>query len=106
LALRDVTCHRKLATGSFAQQRVERAAQQLAEGMSDGPPVITVAGVEPPKTNQEIKRFTVHFDEITCSPTSLPRPPAPGVVCTPLPDSGRFLKSIMHACNVVTTKKR
>jgi hypothetical protein len=85
------TRYRKLATGSFAQQCTQRATQQLAEGLGDGPPVMSFADVELFKTGQQIKRFSINLDKVACRPASLPLPTAPDVVRAPLPKGGSFL---------------
>ena len=77
--------------GGLTDQCGQRAAQQSAEGIGHDLPVIDLVGIEPFETDQEIERLGVAFDEIACRPARLPRPTAPGIIGTALPQGRIFL---------------
>jgi hypothetical protein len=61
---------RELAPGSsfFPQQRLQRAAQQLATGGGDSLPVARVVFFEPSKALHEIEGHAVDFNRINRRP--------------------------------------
>src|SRR5262245_43739731 len=84
--------HTKLAPGSsfFPQQRLQRAAQQLAQGGGDSLPVIGLAVLEPTETFHQVNRG-VGLNWKNARPTLERLAPPRGISGAPLPKGGRFL---------------
>src|SRR5262249_41900442 len=96
--IRPVPRLRVLAPGSsfFPQQRLQRAAQQLAQGGGDSLPVAGLAVLEFAKTLHQIEELAVNLNRIHRRPALKPLAPAPSVVCATLPPGGNFLDEHGH----------
>src|SRR5262249_8072373 len=81
---------RQLASGSsfFPQQRLQRAAQHLAQGGSDSLPVAGLGVLEFAKTLHQIEKLAVDLDRINGRPALEPLAPPSGISGTPLPKDG------------------